>query len=212
MLEEMACNKLLSEFENGIKIFENAASKLDAERRKLNEALKRYIPTNDFIIPHIDIPDDDDYDRLWAIIQACLFFKNHLRYGTSEGLINSCIGELNCAINDIYGAGLEFALTFMIDDFNFGVKGFDLANIVPNLDGIINCLSIICGQDVQNKIDRVNNLVEGVGLNEDGTLDKDELYSQIPGADAQAQLKNCGDTIEANKNEISESMGLPSLI
>lgn len=212
MFEAMACNKLLSEFENGIKIFENAASKLDAERRRLNEALKSYIPTNNFIIPHIDLPDADDYDRLMAIIQACLFFKNHPRYHTSEGLINSCYGQLNCAINAIYGAGLEFALTFMIDDFNFGIKGFDLANLVPNLDGIINCLSVICDQDVQNKIDRVNNLVEGIGLNEDGTINKDDLYSQIPGAGAQEQLKNCVDTVKTRKDDIASSIGIPPLV
>jgi len=116
------------------------------------------------------IPNTNDIEN---ILQDCGLLQGNLLDGliSPSILVDSYLGAVTKALFDSINAVLnslgnliEAPAAFLMNEINNQIKGFGFGTILSELDSIINCLDNLCGKDMSNDIDYVNNVLDDLSI------------------------------------------------
>ncbi len=210
-LTQVTCKKMLSDFDGMLDTVKTAKGASQGMMSALENQLNSYVPDpglNDIIdmIDNAPVPDfsNTDADNL---ISSCTFLGN--LFGSANDLMKSVSGTLLGAASDILGnlSSLDVDLALNFDAISDLFGSFDLAGLIPGMDGLLNCLSAVCGSDVSSRIDEMNGLMDDMHLADDGSFDADELMD-VAGLDSNAKtnLTNIKSSVTGFKGNAQASM------
>ena len=80
-----------------------------------------------------------------------------------QGIIGSSLPELN--VGSTIGG--------IMDQFS----NLGLDSTIPSMDSMLNCLSMICGVNVDSRISSMNSMASSMNVTEFGSLDVDTIYN-----------------------------------
>jgi len=118
-----------------------------------------------------------------------------------EGIsIKGYADALDSALDDLQSLA-EFPIAKALDAIKGILEGFGLGSIISGLDGFLDCLDSMCGSDISGKMDYVNQLMDDMKVNDDGTLDMETIYTESGASSGTiSNLANIG-------NKLTESSG-----
>jgi len=156
------------------------------------------------------IPDIPDTSEIEDIMASCFAMEDDLLGGLSSitnmigGFIDSVMEILGDAISgvlDLLGDLLEAPAAFLMEQINKLLEMFDLGSLLSGLDGYLNCLDSVCGTDISNDIDYVNNMLEDLNLDDKGNFDLDMMVAKL-----KTQGKDIPDDIVINVKSLGSSI------
>jgi hypothetical protein len=168
--------RALREFKSGIQ------SATYASQQEMNDALDALKLDTEAAAPG---SSDDDMDELRQMLEDCGFLQGSNPAATVASVNFGLFDEINYLISQVQGAANEvFQLGKIANDlFNIlegvGIPGGSLLKeLFEQADEIINCLAAICGRDVQDKIDTLDELVTAYNLNDSYEIDYSSIYAE----------------------------------
>jgi len=219
---EQICQKMLGDLDDGLSTLESAKNNVLGDINSAISSMESAIftPIDELesaannVLSQMEsmVPDFGDVNVLSEIsdmISACTHLETN--YGDASGLLGSLTDTIFDGANDImgsiFGAVPELDIANALNDLIGKATDFDLGNLVPGLDSIINCLSSVCGSDVSSRIDRMNGLMGDMNLGDDGSFDLDSIMDSAGlGDSAKAGLSNVTNTVGTVKQNITSSI------
>ena len=200
------CEKMASEFDNMIGTIQGAK----ADMMKAISTVTDTLNSLSFSAPQdlidaitsfgdgvdLGLPNSDDIDEIIDMINNCNFLSNHDNFSNPISLMNSAsdsvLGSIRNQIDDIAGSIPEFnaggAILNLMNQCTPDMPGaMDISGILAKADGIINCMSNLCGAEFASRastmVSTVSGLYSDLGIVSNplsanyGSLDVDAIYS-----------------------------------
>lgn len=176
LLESAICSAIQEDYENGLTVLVNCKASTYLYLSKLKENIGDYIiPEEDFILPSISIPIQEDIDKVKVMIANCPFLNTDPLLKTIDGLIETSKNQITNSINNELGDQPEFILESQLNEIQRLYKGFDLETVVPRMKKALGCLDSICFQEISGKEEQLKTILENLVVTEEGKLDVDLL-------------------------------------
>lgn len=157
------------------------------------------------------IPDASDMEDL---INACTQFKVNFDLGSPRGIAedfaNKAANALGTAIGSAFDilTGLpEFAISELLNGIEDILSQIQIPDLLGLLDGILECLDQVCGSDVSSEVDQIDDLLNGMSLDDSGLLDKSTIFSDSGiSQDKIDDLTTIGDQIVSAKDDAADAL------
>lgn len=190
---ESVCQDMLGQFDSSMSMVGMAERGLKGELRGVSSMLSNatYAPLSNVqnasnlamsqmgnVIP---VFNNTTFDEMLNVINSCssLAGKNPL------DLLNQMTGSLLASADNLIGdlfssipqLDVGNALSGLLD--KFGVDGLNFTEMIPSMDGILNCLSSVCGSDVSSRIDSMNDITGRLKIKDSGDFDMDSVMGDV---------------------------------
>ncbi len=203
-----SCDLLLSEVDKGIDALTSNISILSTKHNKSMGLLSSVVNTPiDIISDDANLLNSAVDDKAGEIISAIAKMDDDCGALTAcvNGVINTVMDLANIKIPLIDSLSLPSTglskFTDMLTSFVDEVMAFGISSALGLLDNYFNCLSETDGvdlDDLQNKMDEVNGLLDSVGLDESGVVDMDKIYEGV----SDDMRESCESSVDATTNAI----------
>jgi len=218
------CQELLGQFDEGMDQLRSAKTNLIGDLTgKITELQNTiYSPLNDLqnsVSEALDnmesmVPDFSAagaaIQEITDILQACSVLDEKYEGNPANALQNltdSLFDGANDIMDSIFGAVPELDLARGLNDLLNRGADFDLENLIPGMDSMLNCLSSVCGSDVSSRIDQMNDIMGELNLTDSGSFDLEGIMDSAGlGADAKEGLTNVTSTVTTVKANITQSV------
>ncbi len=216
------CDKMLSDLDTALSLFEmeqNTISKLiNSVNKEMSFSIE--MPTGgdelnaiqnevgNLINDNVPKFDQDTIDEVNDLMLQCFHFQGFNPNTLLANLISFITDKINALIDFMTLHIPEFKFGLSLSDIDFKLKGPSLGGLIPEMDGLINCLSNICGQDLDPYIDRMNGAMDSLHMTDEGEFDVDAIFDQTTD---QAQnvinnnIKQAKNSYDNVKTQVSDS-------
>jgi len=228
------CDKMVSEFDNMIGTVEAAKTDIMKAISDVTDVLDDLV----FSAPQdlldaisdfgdnvdLGLPNLSDIDEIFDMINACNFLSAHDNFSNPIALINSAtdsvLGGIKDKIDGVAESIPEFnaggAILELMNQFTPDMPGsMNVSRILAQADGIIECISSLCGPAFAGRLSTMTSTVGGLysdlGIVSDpldenyGKLDTDAVYSAagLSPEDITAMTDSVGSMTDAQGSAIA---------
>jgi len=189
------CQQMLAQFDKGLALANMAKRSLEGQLSTITNQLNSF--TNFSALQDIEdaahnaldmfgsnLPDFSNvgsYNEFLDVINSCNFLKNDKKLSDPLKLLNSLQSSLLSGASSILDDAFDLipeiqlgnALNGIID--KFGTKGFNFSESIPGLDGVLTCLSAICGEDISSRLNELQDLTDTLKIKDDGSFNMDQV-------------------------------------
>jgi len=165
------------------------------------------------MIPDMSTPAGKNavLNEIAAMVGECLYMKQDPTMSNPDAMLGILTkkflemmsGNTFGSISTIDFPELNFALGLsrIADMF----KDLSFATEIPKMDLLLNCLSEICGRDVQSRIDSMNTATDSMYCGADGSFDDSQFYADAGiSQSAIDNVKSSTDTINTTKQDAED--------
>lgn len=179
-IQDAICKKIKGNIERDLKALELAAGQaqpiVDAAKAKINQLSSS--PLDEISIPDPPIDIDSVSDEAKSMIESCNYlddlfpdFKKLISSLKFHDMLDGLFGDFS--LDPGFSVSMDLSkIEGLFGDLDFGVK-------TPLLDKAISCLSSVCGSDIDNYIDRLDNLSTSLSLSDTGGLNIGSMISGL---------------------------------
>jgi len=165
------------------------------------------LPNISLNLPDINLPGISFGDIFDGPADAISGLFDRMNIGAITDFAESLQDGASDLLNSIYSGMPELGIANALNDLLDSVSVFNFMDLIPKMDGLLNCLSSICGRDVQSRMDNMNSLVSDLYLNDDGSMNLGSMMDSAGlDADKIASLTGVTDTVTTVKANITTSI------
>lgn len=141
-------------------------------------------------VPKPEFPEIDSADKMvgeaQGMLERCLglqlqfpSLRDVFNYLDPRDYLKKKLKDAFAGLMPDISIDLTLDLGFEFGDLGDTFEGMDLGLHLNFLDLAINCLATVCGEDADEFISKANGLVDDLGVDEFGNLDKERLLSGV---------------------------------
>jgi len=188
-------------------LLDAAAGAIATPFDKMNEAADALLQSTDSMIPDFSSPAI--LDELNNMLTNCTPLEGLDPANVIKQLEQEFIGLAGQFMKDLIPDVPEFEIG--IEMASLGDLMSPLTDLIPNMDKLINCLSAICGEDLDQKINQMQSLMDGMKLDDNGQLDTASIMANSPVPDLATNVLSAVDSAKAQTEAIKGALSTDNL-
>lgn len=179
-IQDAICKKIKGNIERDLKAMELARDQVqplvDAAKTKISQLSSS--PLDEVSVPDPPIDIDSASDEAKGLIESCNYldglfpdFKKLISGLKFHDMLDGLFGDFS--LDPGFSLSMDLAkIDGLFGDMDFQVK-------IPGLDRAISCLASVCGADIQDYIDRLDEISTSLSLSDTGGLNVGSVISGL---------------------------------
>ena len=189
LIKKGFCNKLTSEFDTRMNQLTAAEQQLDAKLKALKMGIASIVSWSPHeLIKNFETSVDDQmnklvptlatFDELAFLANACLFTKNDPMLKTPSTLAKSIKDSVKSEVSDTLnslafsiGIVAEIQVSSLVSALKNQITENKIDITIGNSTQILNCMSAICGTNIDSRLTKLQNFINKYNLSLTGEID-----------------------------------------